>query len=81
MEDKTSSEKGSTPVIIQSEYAFSAEIILTETNYDVWSQLIEMHIAEREKLSCIHGKSPPLTESVEGYKKWFVEIRKSKDDY
>ncbi|RVW86209.1 hypothetical protein CK203_046123 [Vitis vinifera] len=27
--------------------------MLTESKYDVWSQLVEMHIAEREKLSYI----------------------------
>ena len=35
----------STPIIVQSEGAFNAGIILTETNYDIWSQLIEMQIA------------------------------------
>ena len=57
------SEKGvessgikSIPVIVQSEGVFNVRIILTESNYDVWSQLMEMHIAEREKLSYIRGK-------------------------
>ncbi len=73
MEGNNSSEKRLAPVIIQSEGAFSAGIILTETNYDVWSQLMEMHIAEKEKLSYIRGKSPPPAESVEGYEKWYAE--------
>ena len=78
MEDNNPSEKRLSPVIIQFEGAFSAGIILTETNYDVWSQLMEMHIAEREKLSYIHGKSPPPAESSEGYEKWYAENQKVK---
>ncbi len=78
MEDNNSPDGKSTQVIIQSEGAFTAGIILTETNYDVWSQLMEMHIAEREKLSYIRGKSPPPTESTEGYEKWYAENQKVK---
>ena len=73
MERSTSSEKGLSPVIIQSESPFSAGIILTETNYDVWSQLMEMHIAEREKLSYICEKSPQPAQLSEGYEKWYAE--------
>ena len=51
------------PILVQSEGAFNAGIQFTETNYDVWSQLMEMHIAEREKLSYIIGKSAPPTKS------------------
>ena len=39
-----------TPIIIQSKNSsFNARIILNETNYDVWSQIIEMHIAEKRE--------------------------------
>lgn len=48
-------------VVVQSEGVFNAVIILTESNYDVWSQLMEMHIAEREKLSYINDKPKPPT--------------------
>jgi hypothetical protein len=51
-----SSGMKSVPAIVQSEGVFNAGIILTESNYDVWSQLMEMHIAEREKLSYIFMK-------------------------
>ena len=44
-------------IVFQSEGTFNPGIILTESNYDVWSQLVEMHIAEREKLSYIRGKT------------------------
>ena len=59
----------SVPIIVQSEGAFNVGIILTETNYDVWSQLMEMHIAEREKLSYILGKSTLPTVFDKWYKK------------
>ena len=37
-----------------------------------------MHIAEREKLSYIRGKSPPPAELAEGYEKWYAENQKVK---
>lgn len=40
----------SIPVVVQSEGVFNVGIILTESNYDIWSQLMEIHIAERKKL-------------------------------
>jgi hypothetical protein len=63
----------SIPVVIQSEGVFNAGIILDESNYDVWSQLMEMHIAEREKLSYIRGKTKKPAEKDEGYEKWYSE--------
>jgi hypothetical protein len=38
----------STPaqMVVQSEGVFNAGITLDESNYDVWSQLMEMHITE-----------------------------------
>ncbi|KAK3014747.1 hypothetical protein RJ639_009902 [Escallonia herrerae] len=50
---ETSGTKSS-PIVIQSEgSSFKAGIILNDTNYDLWSQIMEMHIAEKEKLSFI----------------------------
>ncbi|KAJ1386643.1 gag-polypeptide of LTR copia-type [Sesbania bispinosa] len=66
------------PVVVQSEGVFNVGIILNESNYDVWSQLMEMHIAEREKLSYIRGKVKPPTEKDEGYEKWYAENQKVK---
>ncbi|KAL5856502.1 hypothetical protein ACOSQ3_003960 [Xanthoceras sorbifolium] len=37
---------------------------------------MEMHIAEREKLSYIRGKKAPPTESEDGYEKWYAENQK-----
>ena len=47
-------------VIVRSKNVFNAGIILTKSNYDIWSQLMEMHIAERETLSYINGKMKKL---------------------
>ena len=39
---------------VQSEnFGFNVDIILIETNYDAWSQFIEMHIAGCKKLDYI----------------------------
>ena len=57
------------PVIIQSEWAFNVGVILDESNYDFWFQLMEMNIVEREKLSYIHGKTKPFDKSDDGYEK------------
>ena len=56
-DSKTSGTK-SAPINIQSEgSSFNAGIVLDETNYDLWSQIMEIHIAEKEKLAFIHGNS------------------------
>ena len=43
-EKKKLSEKNT--LIFQSKSVFNLGIILTKSNYDVWSQFMEMHIAE-----------------------------------
>ena len=60
-------------IVFQSEGTFNPGIILNESNYDVWSQLVEMHIVEREKLSNIRGKTNLPKESEDGYEKWYAE--------
>lgn len=37
-----------------------------------------MHIAEREKISYIHGTTKPPAESRDGYEKWYTENLKVK---
>ncbi|KAL5789241.1 hypothetical protein ACOSQ2_004129 [Xanthoceras sorbifolium] len=64
------------PIMVQSEGGFNTGITLTESNYDVWSQLMKMLIAEREKLSYIQGKKAPPAESEYGYEKWYAENQK-----
>ncbi|KAI4323967.1 hypothetical protein L6164_023537 [Bauhinia variegata] len=73
-----SSRTKSAPVIVQSEVVFNARITLNESNYDVWSQLMEMHIAEREKPSYIRGKDHQPAESEDVYEKWYAENQKAK---
>ncbi|OMO77059.1 Reverse transcriptase, RNA-dependent DNA polymerase [Corchorus capsularis] len=64
MSEKKSESSGSkaVPIVVQSEGVFNVGILLSESNYDVWSQLMEMHIAEREKLSYIREKTEPPAE-------------------
>jgi len=47
----------STPIIhVQPENSgFTTSVTLTEVNYDVWSQIMEMQIVGREKLKYIMG--------------------------
>ena len=78
MADQNSPERTSTLVIIQpvqAEGIFNAGIVLNETNYDVWSQIIEMHLAEREKLSYIRDPTTPEKSSKE-YERWYAENQK-----
>ena len=65
-------------IVFQFEGTFNPGIILTESNYDVWSQLVKMHIAEQEKLSYIRGKTNLSKESEDGYEKWYAENQKVK---
>ncbi|KAK3020172.1 hypothetical protein RJ639_046980 [Escallonia herrerae] len=70
---ETSGTKSS-PIVIQSKgSSFKAGIILNDTNYDLWSQIMEMHIAEKEKLSFIRDhRDKVIMESendVESYRK------------
>ena len=77
-DSKTSGNKYA-PIIIQSEgSSFNAGIVLDETNYDLWSQIMEMHIAEKEKLSFIRGNSQSPTEKDDGYEKWYADNQKVK---
>ena len=39
---------------------------------------MEMHLAEREKLSFIRGKTKPPAETDEGYEKWYADNQKVK---
>lgn len=44
--------------VVQSEnFDIIASFILTEVNYDIWSQIKEMQIARREKLEYIMEKN------------------------
>jgi hypothetical protein len=75
-------ESSSVPVIhVQSENPnFTTNVILIETNYDVWSQIMEMQIAGREKLEYLTSKtSPKVTDPF--YAKWLLRIKRSKNGF
>ncbi|OMO93743.1 Reverse transcriptase, RNA-dependent DNA polymerase [Corchorus capsularis] len=76
--DVESSGSKSVPIIFQSEGVFNTVITLDETNYDVWSHLMEMHIAEREKLLYIVGKAKRPLKSEERYERWYADNQKVK---
>ena len=65
-------------IVFQSEGTFNPRIMLTESNYDVWSQLVEMHIVERENFSYIRVKKKPPKKLENGYEKWYAENQKVK---
>ena len=66
-------------IVFQSEGTFNPWIILIESNYEVWSQLVEMHIAEWEKLSYIRGKTKPPKESKMDMKNGMQRIKRWRD--
>ena len=73
---KKMSEKNTT--VFQSESTFNPGIMLTESNYDIWSQLVEMHIVEWENLSYIRVKTKPPKSQKMDIEKWYVENQKVK---
>lgn len=77
---ESSNLESSIPVIhVQSETAgFNAGITLTESNYDVWSQILEMQIAEREKIDYIIGDTPQPKKENAAYAKWYAENQRVK---
>lgn len=73
-------ESFSTSVIhVQSESpSFTSYVILTEANYDVWFEIMEMQIAGREKVEYLTSKTPPPQVTNAYYVKWYVENQKVK---
>ena len=76
--DKTESSSSAPVIHVQSENSsFSTNVILTESNYDVWSQIMEMQIAGREKLEYLMSNTSPETTDP-SYAKWYAENQKVK---
>jgi hypothetical protein len=44
----------------------------------MWSQIIEMHIVEKEKLSFIRGNSQAPIKKDDGYERWYANNQKVK---
>ncbi|KAG6763432.1 hypothetical protein POTOM_030847 [Populus tomentosa] len=64
--------------LVQSENSsFSTNVTLTESNYDVWSQIMEMQIAGREKLEYLVSNTIP-EKTDPSYAKWYAENQKIK---
>ena len=70
-----SSSVKSVPIIVHRN-VFNVGITLIESNYDLWSQIMEINIVEQEKLSYIRGKKETPADSDDGYQKWYVENQK-----
>ena len=72
-------ESSSVPVIhVQLENpSFTTNAILIETNYEVWSQIMEMQIAGCEKLEYTSKTSWKVTDTS-SYAKWYAENQKVK---
>ncbi|XP_074352811.1 uncharacterized protein LOC141691962 [Apium graveolens] len=78
-DSSTMSKSDSNPIIIQHEgSSFNAGIVFNETNYELWSQMLEMQIAEKEKLSFIRDTSTVPKEKEDGYEKWYSDNQKVK---
>ncbi|CAL9018125.1 unnamed protein product, partial [Prunus brigantina] len=70
---QTTESTSSSPQIVtfQSDNApFPTGITLTETNYALWSQVMELRIASREKLGYLTGDTPQPPKSSSTYNQW-----------
>lgn len=62
MNEKENSESTrikSLPVVVHSKGIFNAGITLPQSNYDIWSQLMEMQIVKRDEISYIRSMINP----------------------
>jgi hypothetical protein len=48
-------------------------IKLNDTNYGLWSQVVEMYISGKDKLGYINGDLPQPTETDPAFRKWRTE--------
>ena len=68
-----------TPIIIhQDNSAFSTGIILNETNYPLWSQLMEMCIGARNKAGYLTGEMKKPNHEDPTFTTWITENQKVK---
>lgn len=78
-DDKTVATPNTASIVIQFDNTvFHAGITLTLKNYDMWSQLMEMHIITREKMGYIRGKEKALAGINPKYDKLYAENQKVK---
>ncbi|KAM7499356.1 hypothetical protein LguiA_023770 [Lonicera macranthoides] len=75
----TGSSAKDSPLIIQTEgSSFNIGLLLDETNYDIWSQLMEMHIAEKQKFSFIQSSAAIPKEGTPEFDKWYPDNQRVK---
>ncbi|KAH0653803.1 hypothetical protein KY289_031481 [Solanum tuberosum] len=60
-------------IVQQDNSAFPTGIVLDETNYPLWSQLMEMRIGARNKVGYLTGE---LTKPSPTYGTWITENHK-----
>ena len=67
-------------VIVQNvqDAPFPAGVILDDTNYPLWSQLMEMRIGARNKSGFITGKTPKPTTNEKQIEAWLIDNNKVK---
>jgi len=69
----------SNPIIIQQDISgFPISVILNETNYTLWSQLMEMRIGARNKVGYLTGTTTKPTLNDPNYDTWITENHKVK---
>jgi hypothetical protein len=67
------------PIIIQQDTSgFPVSIILNETNYTLWSQLMEMRIGARNKVGYLTGAVAKPAPNDPNYATWITENHKVK---
>ncbi|KAJ8748725.1 hypothetical protein K2173_011276 [Erythroxylum novogranatense] len=69
----------STPIIIQQDSsAFPFSVVLDETNYPLWLQLMEMRIGARNKVGYLTGATVKPAPNDSNYATWTIENHKVK---
>ena len=65
-----------TPTFIQTfqeNFLFPTEIVLNETNYSLWSQLMEIRIGARNKYGFLIGITPKLLVGDKALETWLID--------
>ncbi|KAH0698081.1 hypothetical protein KY290_013910 [Solanum tuberosum] len=69
-----------TSIIVQQDNSpFSTTVILDETNFSLWSQLMEMRIRARNKVGYLTGEAKKPEQTNLGYAIWITENHKEID--
>nr|GEW34833.1 retrovirus-related Pol polyprotein from transposon TNT 1-94 [Tanacetum cinerariifolium] len=79
-EEPSQGSSNSSAVIVQNvqDAPFPTGVILDDTNYPLWSQLMEMHIGARNKFGFITGKSPKPITNEKQIETWLIDNNRVK---